>query len=221
VKHSSKLILCLLLLVVPMLGCGKDIAYLKNVPAKYIAETPASKPGRGERIYVANATDDREEAEDIYGQAIAVPEKGTALTTAVTDSIKDCLITYGYVVVEVKDAAAAQPEPGRPARILYTSIESLYCRRELGYVVSDIGISKLSFDLKERGGTKPIWSDRVDKKAEVVSAVMASIVDAENAVNKAFAESMKAFESDISSPDFRNALTASPGVSAEPAGASH
>jgi hypothetical protein len=215
--HRFKVALCILALVVPMFGCGKQIVYLKDVPVKYIAETPASKPGRGEKIYVAGATDDRVEAEDMYGQVLFVPEKGDAFNSAVTESIKDCLITYGYLVEDAKDAGAAQAGQGSPPRILYTSIDSLYCHRETGFwAITDIGQSKIKFKMTERGGAKPLWSDQVDKSAEVVSVMMATKGDTESAVNKAFAESMKAFEAAISSPDFRNALTSAPAAAAEP-----
>ena len=215
-RHGCKLVLCLVLLVIPMLGCGKHIVYLKGVPGKYLTETPASKPGRGEKIYIAGAVDNRGEAEKMEGNVIFVPEKGGAVTSAVTDAVKDCLSAYGYVVESIDKAGAEASDQGQPARILYTDIESLYCRRETGWVITDIGSSQLSFNLKEKDGTQPLWSKRVTNKAEVVSVWVAYLADTEKAVNNAFADSMKEFEKAISSPDFKNVLTGKAGVSGGP-----
>jgi hypothetical protein len=214
-RHTLKIAFCIIILIVPFFGCGKRIVYLKGLPVKYQAETPVNKPGTGVKVYVAKAKDNRGKAENMEGHVIFVPVGDEDMTRAVTESVENCLSAYGFIVQDMDKAQAGQAAPGPSDKVLYTKVESLYNRRENGWVLTDIGTSRISFDIMEKDGTEPLWSKQVNNKAEVVSVWMATLADIEKAVNNAFGDSMKDFQAAISTPEFKNTQT---GAAAEPTG---
>jgi len=185
---------------ITMSGCAFGTDYVKL--NKYSASSPAEKPGSGVEVYLAKAEDNRSQPEYVGQKAggyIAL-EKGIDLSKVVTSSVSDCLDSYGYVVKGAEGAPAG-------ARVLNVSVDELWTTFVAGFWTVDGNAKiKISFELVEKDTNRVLWKKKIGKGA-IDSGMAATPSLFEDSLNDALKAAMQEFETVISTPEFKNAVS--------------
>jgi hypothetical protein len=204
----AKYLVVMAVLAISMGGCAFGTDYVHVTPQR--GTSSSEKPGKGIEVYMTRVEDARSEPERV-GQkqsGYVALEQGIDLTKVVSDSVANCLDSYGYTVKYVDDINKINVPEGQSVKVLNTSIDEFWTTFVAGFWTVDANAKvRMSFEVDEKGTDRVLWKKKIGKGATCSSGFGATPGLFEESLNNALAEEMNGLGEAVSSQEFIKAVS--------------